>query len=162
MLASTIEVDAFLADSVVMAEGKLYAQGAGWNTINVRALPVVHDRIGIGVLIRVPYTATNQVHNFEIRLEDADGQRLPIGDNPAGEGKIESIGGQFNVGRPPTIQPGDEQIVPTAMNVNGYRFERAGNFRFVVSVDGDDAKALPFKVFLISELQPIIKPAKSE
>ena len=40
-----MEVDGFLADSVVVAEGKLYAQGAGWNTISVQSLPAVHDRV---------------------------------------------------------------------------------------------------------------------
>lgn len=159
MTVQKIEADAFLADSVVVAEGKLYAQGAGWNIITMRKLPAPHDRIGIGVLIRVPYTSTNQKHEFELRLEDADGKRLPIGDNPNGEGKIEGFGGQFNVGRPPQIQPGDEQIVPFAVNINGLGFQEAGHYRFVVSVDGEDAKELPFRVVLVEQPQPIIRPA---
>ncbi len=159
MVAQTIEVDAFLADSVVVAEGKLFAQGAGWNIITVRAVPAGHDRIGIGLLIRVPYTATNRNHEFELRLEDADGKRLPIGNNPNGDGKIEGFGGQFNVGRPPQIQPGDEQIVPFAVNINGLTFDEAGHYRFVVSVDGTDAKGLSFRVVLIEQPQPIIRPA---
>lgn len=57
-----MEVDAFLADSIVSAEGKLYVQGAGWNKIQATSFPFRHSRIGIGVIIHVPYTATNQVH----------------------------------------------------------------------------------------------------
>ena len=34
---STIELDAFLADSVASVQGKLYALGAGWNRIAVAA-----------------------------------------------------------------------------------------------------------------------------
>ncbi len=159
MTVQRIEADAFLADSVVVAEGKLYAQGVGWNVITMQGLPAAHDRIGIGVLIRVPYTATNQNHEFEIRLENADGKRLPIGDNPSGEGKIEGFGGQFNVGRPPQISPGDEQIVPFAVNINGLSFQEPGHYRIVVSVDGEDAKELPFRVVLVEQPQPIIRPA---
>lgn len=159
MTVQTIEVDAFLADSVAVSEGKLYAQGAGWNVVTVRSVPAAHDRIGIGVLIRVPYTATNQNHQFELRLEDADGKRLPIGDNPSGEGKIEAFGGQFNVGRPPQIHPGDEQIVPFSVNINNLAFEAAGSYRFVISVDGVDAKELPFRIMLVEQPQPIIRPA---
>jgi len=157
LVTSTIAVDAFLADSVAVADGKIYAQGAGWNVINTRVLPTAHDRIGIGIIVRVPYTSTNQLHRWELRLEGADGQQLPLGDNPAGEGKVRAIGGQFNVGRPPMLQPGDEQVVPFAMNVNGLPFEQAGAYRFVVSVDGSDVKELPFRVFLLPDPQPIIK-----
>lgn len=75
-----MEEAAFLADSVVAAEGKLYVRGAGWNVINTQALPCRHDRIGVGVRVSVPYTATNQMHSLEFVLEDADGKALPIGD----------------------------------------------------------------------------------
>src|SRR5512132_2160368 len=110
---SDMEIDAFLADSVVSVEGKLYAQGAAWNVLNTTQIPTRHPRIGIGVIFHVPYTATNQMHRFEVYLLDADDNELPLGDAPSEaeqpEGKIRRLGGQFNVGRPPTLQPGDEQ-----------------------------------------------------
>lgn len=160
MTVTTIEIDAFLADSVVVAEGKIYAQGAGWNVINTVSVPARHDRVGIGLVVRVPYTATNQEHNFELRLEDADGKRLTFGDNPEGEGRVEGLGGQFNVGRPPNLGPGDEQVVPFAVNINGLVLERAGNYRFVISVDDQDIKELSFRVMLIQQPRPIIKTAE--
>ena len=49
-----IELDAFLADSVASVQGKLYALGAGWNRIAVALFPARHDRVGIGLLFRVP------------------------------------------------------------------------------------------------------------
>ncbi len=49
-----IELDAFLADSVASVQGKLYALGAGWNRIAVALFPARHDRVGIGLLVRIP------------------------------------------------------------------------------------------------------------
>lgn len=157
---TAIEIDAFLADSVVVADGKLYAQGAGWNAIRVRSVPTRHDRIGIGLVVHVPYTETNRQHNFELRLEDSDGRRLTFGENPDGEGRVEALGGQFNLGRPPDLGPGDEQVAPFAVNINGLVLQSAGNYRFVIAVDGRDIKELSFRVILLQPSGPIIKTAR--
>ncbi|CAN5164905.1 hypothetical protein BH20ACT24_BH20ACT24_00980 [soil metagenome] len=145
-----MNVKAFLADSVTNAEGKLYVQGAGWNVINAAAIPLRHDRIGIGILVIVPYTATNQNHGFELRLEDADANLLPLGDAPPNvelpEGKVRKLGGGFTVGRPPFLKAGDEQIIAIAVNLDGLLFENEGGYRFVITVDGNDQETLPFRV----------------
>jgi hypothetical protein len=145
-----MDVEAFLADSVVVAEGKLYAQGAGWNMINVNVLPAQHDRIGIGLVITVPYTETNQEHAFSLHLETEDGEQLPLGDALPGmdspDGRMRRIEGVFNMGRPPTLVAGDEQVIPLAINLNGLPFEAAGRYTFVVQVDGEEVKRLPFRV----------------
>lgn len=142
-----MEIDAFLADSVASAEGKLFIQGAGWNTITAGDLPARHDRIGIGVLVTVPYTETNIAHAFDIRLEDEDGNSVPFGDAPDPEGgTIDRLSSEFTMGRPPTIQPGDDQIFSLALNIDGLTLERAGAYRFVVSIDGEDCKRLRFRV----------------
>ena len=145
-----MEVTAFLADSVTVADGKLYVQGAGWNSISASTFPAHHDRIGVGVLIHVPYAATNQMHTLEVGLQDFDNHPLPIGDVPpseaAPEGKLYKLGGQFNVGRPPMLPVGDEQIVPIALNINGMRFDTPGPYSVVVSIDGAEMRRLAFRV----------------
>jgi hypothetical protein len=155
-----MEVDAFLADSVVSVEGKLYVQGAAWNVLNVTKLPARQSRIGIGIIIHVPYTATNQLHTFEVYLLDADDKELPLGDAPPEadepDGKIRRLGAQFNVGRPPTLQPGDEQLVALAVNLDGLEFDRADAFRFVIELDGSREKFLPFRVHHV--VQPVVMP----
>jgi hypothetical protein len=141
-----IHVDAFLADSVVTSDGKLYVQGAGWNRISAASFPVVHDRIGIGLLFTFEVAGVSEPHRFELRLEDAKGNEMPLGNAPPGAqspGKITRIGGEFGAG---PVASGVEQIVPIAINMNGMAFEGPSTFRFVVSVDGDDMKALPFRV----------------
>lgn len=145
-----MEIDAFLADSVASADGKLYAQGAGWTVLSTTSVPARHPRVGIGIIIRVPYTATDETHVVSLRLEDADGNELTLGDAPPGletsDGKLRHLGGQFHLGRPPGVGPGDEQLVALAINVDGLVFDNVGRYRFVISVDGRDVKHLPLRV----------------
>jgi len=158
-----VQIDAFLADSVVTAEGKLFVQGAGWDNINAPGFPYAHDRVGIGMVIRVPYTETNREHRFGISLEDEDGGKLPVADAPPGvdspDGKIRQIEGVFNVGRPPTLVAGDDQLIPMALNFNGLPFERPGRYTFVVEIDGTEAKRLPFRVQAVQPFGAMGPPA---
>ena len=152
LIAGEIVVEGFLADSVVApGDGKLYVQGGVWNLINTSTLPVRQPRIGLAVMVKVPYhLATNEPHRFDVRLLDADEHEVPIADAPPGvstpDGKIRLFGGDFAVGRPHGMQPGDEQFVTVAINVDGLIFERAGVYSFVISVDGNEAKRLRFRV----------------
>jgi len=142
-----MEIDAFLADSVDTVNGKIYAHGAGWNMIFAGEVPARHQRVGLGILIRVPYTATNQEHKLEIRLEDSDGELVSLGDVPGQPGeKLTNFGTNFNVGRPPTLAPGEDQIVPVSMNINGLLLERADIYHFVLEIDGTEVKRLPLRL----------------
>ena len=64
------EIDALIADSVAASEGKLYVQGGGWDTIWTPILPFRHSRVGIGVVLRVAWGATNQLHQFSVKVVD--------------------------------------------------------------------------------------------
>jgi hypothetical protein len=133
--------------------------GIGWNTITSPAFPVTHDRIGIGIVIRVPYTATGQTHTWALHLEDEDGHVVPIGSAPEGmtpDGKIRTVGKNLTLGRPPHLRDGDEQVVALALNVNNLVFEAEGAFRFVVTVDGKQASLLPFRVERLRVDMPIV------
>lgn len=142
-----MEIDAFLADSVDTVNGKIYAHGAGWNVLYAHRIPTAHPRIGIGMLIRVPYTATDQPHELQIRLEDADGRPIALGrDGPDPDAVRFGLTASFSVGRPPDLIPGDEQIVPLSVNLDGLVFEQATSYRFVLSIDGHDRKRIPVRV----------------
>lgn len=133
-----IELDGFLADSVTSVQGKLYALGAGWNRIGVALFPARHDRIGIGLLFRVPAGAPAQPRRFELRLVGPSDEELALA---AGQdGPVRRIGGEFTAGGP------DEQMVPIALNLNGLALPAPGNYRVVISIEGEDAKALAFSV----------------
>lgn len=144
-----MDVTAFLADSVVVAEGKLYVQGAGWNIVSAPTFPTRHNRIGIGLVIHVPYSATNQMHKLEVGIQDEDGHQVPLGVAPDGSdapGPLFKLGGQFNVGRPPLLPPGDEQVVPLAMNIDGVLFENPGAYAVVIEINGTEVKRLRFRL----------------
>jgi hypothetical protein len=145
-----LEVDAFLADSVVVAENKIYAQGAGWDTIFTSNFPVRQPRIGIGVILHVPWSATNRMHNFSIQIVDQDGHQVPLGDAPPGTSlpgnKVHELTGQFNVGRPPTSVAGDSQIVPIAVNLDGLMFSKPNFYSVMIGVDGEVMRRLPIRI----------------
>jgi hypothetical protein len=141
-----MEIEAFLADSVVSAEGKLYVQGAGWNVITAPGFPTRHPRIGIGVIVSVAYNETNTEHHLAVRLEDEDGQELPFSGQGGEETARARVGADFNVGRPANLPPGEEQIIAMAINLDGLVFQHPGRYQLVVAVDGDDLKKLGFRL----------------
>ena len=85
---------------------------------------------------------------------------LPLGDAPPGveapDGKIRRLGGEFNVGRPPTIEPGDEQLIALAINMDGLQFERADRYEFVLELDGTEVSSSAFG-FQIPQVAPIVR-----
>lgn len=132
-----VQVDAFLADSVATADGKLYVQGGGWNRLTASLFPAVHDRIAIGLLIRISAGAAGS-HRFELRMLGPKDDELKLGDSQ--DGPVNRIGGEIRTGT------GEDQLVPVAINLNGLTLAGPGDYRFVVSVDGSDVKTLPFRV----------------
>jgi hypothetical protein len=140
-----IELDGFLADSVTSVQGKLYALGAGWNRIGVAQFPARHDRVGIGLLFRVPAGAPAEPRRFELRVVGPEGRELTLAAGP--EGPINRIGGEFTAGG------AEEQIVPIALNLNGLALPATGGYRVVVSIQGRDAKTLAFTVVAAAQTQ---------
>lgn len=144
-----MRVDAFLADSAEVVQGKIYSLGAGWNTIYVRQFPAAHRRLSVASTVHVPFTATNVSHTFELKLLTEDGKEYPIGIRPNAEGQAEPVramGGEFTLGRPPHLVDGDEQVACFAFTVDGMRFGTPGMFTWVVSIDGEEATRLPMRV----------------
>lgn len=145
----TMGVDVFLADSADVVDGKIYALGIGWNTIYAPSFPMAHPRVAVAVIIHVPYTATNTMHTFRLHLQDQDGNRIHIGtvgSDAEGTRQIYELGGQFTVGRPPMLPPGDEQVVPLALTINGLRLDKPDLYSWVLTIDGVQARRLPMRV----------------
>ncbi|MEX0913848.1 MAG: hypothetical protein WDZ57_02735 [Demequina sp.] len=144
-----MRIDAFLADSAEVVQGKIYSLGAGWNTIYVRTFPAVHRRLAVAATVHVPFTATNSSHRFELKLVTEDGEEHPIGLRADSDGKpqpVRAMGGEFTLGRPPTLVDGDEQVACFAFTVDGMRFQEPGMFSWVISIDDEESGRLPMRV----------------
>jgi hypothetical protein len=139
-------IDAMLCDSVAVADGKLYIHGGGWNTITPDSFPTQLPRVGLAVLVSVPYTGTNENHKLGIQLQDQDGRRMALGPGHAVPDDGPAFGAMFNVGRPPMLQRGDPQPVPFAVNIDGLPIDVPGAYSFVLTIDDKEIHRLRFRV----------------
>jgi hypothetical protein len=116
----------FAADYVAAESGKLYVSGGFFSVINFPSFPAVHSSLGIGIVLRVPFREYQRDHHFTVILTDADNNPLDL-----------RVEGQFRVGADPQMRFGDPTIMPMAVNASGVRFERAGDYKLAVTVDGN-------------------------
>jgi hypothetical protein len=115
-----------LADAVQAAEGKLYILGGGWN-VTTGAAP-----FGIALLIEVPWTEAEWGHRWQLHLETEDG--TPVA--PPGSVEAITVGGDFEVGRPPGTRPGTAFNVPVAINSGPLPLE-PGRYIWRLLIDGE-------------------------
>lgn len=130
-----------LADAAVAVEGKHYIHGAGWDTIWVGAFPAAHPLVAVAIRLRVPWNDTNQPHELVIDILDEDGNSIVP--TPPGAPR-----GTINVGRPPNILPGADQVVPLAISLANLTLARPGVYSVILRLDGSDVARSPFSVTL--------------
>jgi hypothetical protein len=126
-----MEVEAFLADSVQAAGGKLHALGIGWRVIQAPAIPARHDRIGIGLIVRTAPDEAGQ-HTLTLSLLDPEGAAHPF-----------AAGGPLQASFSSPVGQGTATL---ALNLDGIVFETEGDHTFVVTIDGVAVTRLPFRV----------------
>lgn len=159
-----MQVNAVLCDHAAIGDGKMYISGGGWNQVNVPHVPTDDnpakvDHMAIAVLVHVPYTETNRRHTIKLHLVHEDSEDpLPIGHGPAAPGGepqvMTELGGEFAVGRPPTMTAGSEQIVPVPFTFNALPLPRPGGYSFVLRIDDEEVQRLMWRV----EVQQIVMP----
>ena len=135
-----MKIDILLtADSVQVANEKLYMLGGGWRYVHVRKFPTEHN-MGVALGILVPWDQTNIRHDIEVVLVDEDGNQI-----------LESplIKGQFETGRPPGMSPGSEQRVLMAVNFRA-PLKNAGQYQIVARLDGHDEGMATFQAVPVS------------
>lgn len=134
-----MKVTMMLADFAQVADGKLTVVGGGWTMIGPDPSP-----FAIAVLIEVPWDRTNEQHEFRFDLVDQDGAAV-IMETPDGSGEI-SIGGQFEVGRPPGVKRGTPISFPAAINLGPQPIPPGGRYEWRLSVNDESAEEwrLPF------------------
>jgi hypothetical protein len=116
----------FTADHAAVENGKVYVNGGFWDVLNEPSYPA-QVSFSLVAVISVPSRAYLEDHRVTVEMVDADEERLPL--------KIE---GNVRVGAAPHLNPGEPSTLPLAFPLNGVLLERAGDYWFVLSVDGDE------------------------
>jgi len=116
----------FTADHAAVENGKVYVNGGFWDVLNQPSYPA-QVSMSLVAVISVPSRAYLEDHRVTVEMVDADEERLPL--------KIE---GNVRVGAAPHLNPGEPSTLPLAFPLNGVLLERAGDYWFVLSVDGDE------------------------
>ena len=139
-----------LCDHVETAEGKLFINGAAISTLWVAPAPPHVVNLGIAAVAHVPYTETDRQHVVRVTVVDEDGEPVaPWSPDELPDAPPIEIVGEFSVGRPPALAPGESQAVPLAFQVNSLPMPRVGLCSVVVEVDGDEVRRLPFRVAVV-------------
>lgn len=135
-LGPTVDV-ALLADSVQAVRGKLFVLGGGWDTLWVRRFPARHPSLAIGLRLRIPVSWGSDTIGLTVELQDEDGKGLLP--NPL----------SHDVRLPPnrTHHPDATDIgLIRSFTFNNLRFDHAGAYSFVISVDGEPVSRVRFTV----------------
>lgn len=123
-----------LSDAAQVVGNKLYLLGGGWDVLTVNSGFPVQRRCAVSIAFRVPWTETNQRHEFGVEITDDDGHR-----------RLAKLNGGFEVGRPPGIRPGQDQRVQTAVDL-ALRIDNPGQYAVVATIDGEVHRRASFNV----------------
>ncbi len=142
-----MKVTALIASHVEAINNQLYITGGGIDRAIVPAgapAPYI-AQIALGVLVQIPWIATNQNHALKVDLIDADGHAVQVPSGPDTSAPF-TAEMQFNVGRPPTLEVGEEQTIALAVGLPGFPFPALGQYRFVIYIDQTQLEELSFKI----------------
>jgi len=132
----------FTADHAAIESGKAYVSGGFWDHLNLPAYPA-QVSISLVAVIRVPSRAYLEDHQIAVGMIDADDNPLPL-----------RIEGSIRVGAPPNLKPGDPTIVPMAFPLNGMTIEHAGDYWFVLSIDGEEKARYRIRAVQVGSVPP--------
>jgi hypothetical protein len=118
----------FTADHAAVESGKLYVNGGFWNSLFRDSFParVIGSLVAV---VKVPAQEYLENHRITIQLLDPDEGSLPF-----------RIDGDIRVGASPHLDRGDPSVIALAFPLEGLVLERAGEYCFVLSIDGNELK----------------------
>jgi len=93
---AAVRVEAFIADAVQAVGGKLSALGVGWSTLSAPRFPARHDRVALGVIVRIPPEEARAGHHLSVTLLDPGGSARPLGRRPDGN-QLTELDAPFSV-----------------------------------------------------------------
>ena len=146
--SDSVTVDAILASAVAVHGGRLYVHDGGWDVIAARAFPHVQSRIGLALLVHVPYELTGEERALSIRLEGPDAKPMALGHadvaGPNADPDRRELSVTFLPTRMAARSPNVEGVVTLGVNFSAVHFRRPGAHRYVVMLDGRDVRSVFF------------------
>jgi hypothetical protein len=153
METGTLSVQAMLCDYAQVSGGKLFVSGAGVGLVGTSSAAPPHPvNFALALLVHIPWNATNHEHKLEIELiSDTQkgperveiNQLLPPNTPESEKGKIFAV---FNAGRAPTMQVGEETLMPVALPMVGLPLPAIGSYFFSIGIDGTALERVSFRV----------------
>jgi hypothetical protein len=142
-----MELTAFLCNHAEAQNNQLYVMGGGIDRAIIpagRSGPFTIS-LALGIIVEVPWTATNQEHTISVELEDEDGHPVEV-EKEFDEREPFRAQFGFNVGRPRQLEEGETQSVAFAVNIPVLQLEKLGAYIFSVSVDDTVLRRLRYRL----------------
>ena len=112
MSGTELDAQIILCDAAVADPGgKVHMLGAGWSQTGTPTAPHA-----VAVLAKIPWDRANERIPMVVRLVDADGRNVGLS-GPDGEPVQVETHGEFEVGRPPGMEPGSPIDASFAMTI---------------------------------------------
>jgi len=127
-----------LADAAQVVGAKLYLMGGGWDHLQANRPFPIEQRCAIALALKVAWNETNRKSNIEIEVASED-------ENTEESRSLMKVNGQFELGRPPGIRPGQEQRFQLAAEMN-LKIDSPGTKVIIARVDGQELRRLYFNV----------------
>ena len=122
-----------LADAAEVVANKLYIMGGGWEVLTVNSQFPVTRHCAVAIAVRVSWQETNQQNTLDVEVATEFGKTL---------GKIS---GHFEVGRPPGIRTGQDQLMKLAVDIE-LNLDGPGRYFVIGSVNGQATSRMMFQV----------------
>ncbi len=156
-----MELNAFLCSHAEAQNNRLYVLGGGIDRAIIpagRSGPLSIS-LSVGIIVEVPWEATDAEHTVEVEVEDTDGHAVEIqrGTGEAGPFRAQF---HFNAGRPGHLAAGDSQSVAFAVNIPALPLEKPGSYAFAIGIDGTVLRRLPYR--LIEQASPSNPPNEAK
>lgn len=112
-----------LADAAIVANGKLYVHGGGWNFLDIHD-PDSYRPITIVGRVVVPWSEADMEISLDVRLEYRDGEVI-LEDAPL-----------MQIAMQPQVKPDQpkalETATPIVLDIPGIGFREPGEYAFVI------------------------------
>ncbi len=131
-----MDIEVFtLCDAATESAGKLNILGS-FDRIITRQLPTIHPHCAIALRIRFDRIEEGE-HRVKINLVNDDGKAVFPG-----------LDGNISVKIPPD---GQSICANMILNLNGLKFENAGQYSIDLAIDGRHEKSLPIYIVLLEQ-----------